>query len=153
MKLRRTIASIPVRSAVETWSEIVNLISTPKSVDRGQLLACAPDLASIIADELPARAPIVVKGGGGPRLVIYCAYGAEAVELGTDIDPIDWNPTEGPGWSITAPAEAADLGWLKQALERLAPRVSVHDVDVPPEEDSESVAAAGAIQIDWDKAR
>jgi hypothetical protein len=150
MKIRRDIASIPVRSAQETWSAIVDLISSRKSVDRQQLLACAPDLASIITDELPARVPIVVKGSGH-RLVIYCVYGDAAVDLGTVVDPLSWNPTEGSEWRITAPAEAADVAWLQEALGRIAPRITVHDVDVPPEEEPEDAARGATLHIKWDE--
>ena len=41
MKVRRDIASIPKRSAAETWSEIVRLITGGGSVDATSLMAAA----------------------------------------------------------------------------------------------------------------
>ena len=45
MRIRRDIASIPVRSANETWSAIVALVTGDGSVDREQLAAAARDAA------------------------------------------------------------------------------------------------------------
>lgn len=152
MKVRRTIASLPLRSAAETWSRIVELISGESSVDRQQLRAASPKLCSVIADELLARVPLVVKGGG-PRLVIYCAYGEEALSLGPEVDALDWNPTASDQWQITAPAETADVAWMREALASVAPRITVHDVDVPPKEEQEQAEANVGLQIDWDEAK
>ena len=70
--------------------------------------------------------PIVVKGNGS-RLVIYCLYNEAAMEAGKNIDRLRWNPTGGPEWRITAPAEAADVSWMNNTLRSRAPRIAVHD--------------------------
>ena len=95
MKVRRDIASIPVRSAGETWRAILDLITGAGSVDVESLKAASSVMESLIADEHPATVPIVVKGNGA-RLVIYCLYNEAAMEAGEDIDPITWNPTGAP---------------------------------------------------------
>ena len=70
MKVRREIASVPLRTAGETWQAIVDLITGDGSVDAGTLKTAASVMESLIVDEHPASCPIVVKGEG-PRLVIY----------------------------------------------------------------------------------
>lgn len=149
MKVKREIASVPVRSAAETWTAIVALISRPDTPDVGTLTAAASIMESLIADEHPASVPIAVKGSGD-RLVIYCRYNEEALELGAEIDPLTWNPTGGPGWKITAPTEAADVPWMNGTLKDRAPRITVHDITNPPTEEEETTkAAADALSINW----
>jgi hypothetical protein len=150
MKVRRDIASIPVRSAGETWQAILDLITAADSVDATMLKAAASVMESLIAEEHPATVPIVVKGNGA-RLVIYCLYNEAAMEAGTDIDPITWNPTGGAGWKMTAPAEAADVTWMNSTLKTRAPRITVHDVASPPAEDDGDNAntSAAALTIDF----
>src|SRR5258708_32736345 len=111
MKVRREIASIPVRTAGETWQAIVDLITGKNSVDASTLKAAASVMESLIVDEHPATSPIVVKGEG-PRLVIYHLCNEAAMEAGSEIDRLTWNPTGGPAWQMTAPSEAADVDWM-----------------------------------------
>ena len=152
MKVRREIASIPVRTAAETWQAIVDLITRQSSVDAATLTAAASVMQSLIADETPATCPIVIKGEG-PRLVIYCLYNEAAMEAGKSVDPITWNPTGGPAWRMTAPSEATDVGWMNNTLKDRAPRITVHDVASPPSEDDESADKAAApdaaLSINW----
>ena len=81
MRVRRDIASVPVRSAKETWRAIIDLVTGEGSVDGQQLDAASSILESIIADEILAKVPIVFKGAG-PRVLIYCLYNEEAMEAG-----------------------------------------------------------------------
>jgi hypothetical protein len=152
MRVRRDIASIPVRSAGETWQAILDLITGAGSVDADTLKAASSIMESLIADEHSATVPIVVKGHGD-RLVIYCLYNEAAMEAGKDIDPITWNPTGGAGWKMTAPAEAADAAWMNNALKSRAPRITVHDAASPPAEDDGDNAntntSAAALTIDF----
>lgn len=149
MKVKREIASVPVRSAAETWKAIIALISGPDTPDASTLTAAASIMESLIADEHPASVPITVKGNGD-RLVIYCRYNEEALELGTDIDSLTWNPTGGPGWKITAPTEASDVPWMTGTLKDRAPRITVHDVKKPPADEEETTkAAADTLAINW----
>jgi hypothetical protein len=146
MKVRREIASIPVRTAGETWDAIVGLISGEGSVDTGALKAAASVMESLIVDEHPATCPIVVKGEG-PRLVIYLLYSEAAMEAGTDIDKLTWNPTGGSAWQMTAPSEAADVDWMNATLKKRAPRIVVHDVAHAPADDDEVGVAAAQDQV------
>ncbi len=149
MKIRRDIASIPVRTAGETWAAIIDLITGKDSVDASTLRAAASVMEAVIAEEHPAKVPIVVKGSGS-RLVIYLVYNEDAMEHGTSIDKLTWNPTAGDGWAMTAPAEKADVKWMNGVLAERAPRISVHDVNEPQnEEEDEKATSASGVQINW----
>ena len=150
MRVRRAIASIPVRTAGETWRAVIELITRVDSVDRDQLEAAASVMETLIADEQPAAVPIIVKGNG-PRLLVYCLYQEDAMETGTDIDALSWNPTEGD-WRITAPAENEDIEWMNRTLTSRAPRITVHAADqAAPEDDSKNAAADEAsFEINWE---
>ena len=147
MKVRRDIASIPVRSARDTWRAIVELVTGRDSVDKQQLDAAASIMESLIADELPARVPITFKGGS-TRVVVYCLYNEDAMEAGLAVDKLSANPTAGD-WRATAPCEAEDVDWMNKSLKSRAPRLSVHDVDEKPAEADDPSQAAKGLEIDW----
>lgn len=149
MRVRRDIASVPVRSAKETWAAIIDLVTGPDTVDRHQLEAAASILESIIADEVPASVPIVFMGAG-PRVLIYCLYNEDAMEAGRSVDSLPANPTAG-NWQATAPAEAEDVAWMNKSLTTRALRISVHDREDAPEDSAVADAeqSAKSIQIDW----
>ncbi len=146
MRMRRDIASIPVRSANETWNAIVALVTGDGSIDREQLDAAASVMESLIADEQPAIAPIVFKGCG-PRVLIYCLYDEDAMEAGLAIDSLNANPTAGD-WQMTAPCEEDDMHWMNNTLKQRAPRMTVHAAHEPPA-DEDADEAAKVLEIDW----
>ena len=145
MKIRRDVASIPTRSAKETWRAIIDLVTGVNTVDLDQLDQAGSIMESLIADEHLANVPIVFKGVG-PRVVLYCLYDEDAMEVGLDVDALVTNPTAGD-WRVTAPCEAEDVGWMNESLTTRAPRITVHDVDQPPEEKDEP--SATSLEIDW----
>lgn len=147
MKVRRDIASIPKRSAQETWKTIVDLITGTGTIDKKTLENAASVMESLIADEHPGRKPIILKGVGN-RLVIYLLYGEDAMEADLAVDKLGWNPTAGD-WSMTAPCDADDVTWMNNALKDRAPRIKVHDVDAAPDEEEEGAAGQQALKIDW----
>ena len=69
MKIRRDIASIPLRSAAETWSEYMNLVTGVGSVDVGQFDVAASVMTSLITDEAFKHEPLTITGVGH-RLVV-----------------------------------------------------------------------------------
>lgn len=146
MKIRRDIASIPVRTAAQTWQAIIDLITGDGTVDRHQLDAASSVMQSLIADEHPATVPVVVKGAG-PRVVIYLLYNEDAMEAGADVDRLGSNPTAGD-WRLTAPCEEDDTAWMNKTLAARAPRISVHAADQAPAEDDDRESAK-ALEIDW----
>lgn len=149
MKIRREIASIPVRSAKETWQAIVDLVTDTDTVDRGQLAAASSILESLIVDELVRDIPIVFSGSG-PRLVIYCLYDKKAMGGSLDIDPLPFNPTAGD-WRATAPCEPDDVDWMNSGLKARAPRITVHEADKAPT--GGATGATKALQVDWEALR
>ena len=148
MKVRRDIASIPKRSAAETWQVICDLITGPGSVDEATLGSAASIMQSLIADEHPAKKPIVVKGVGD-RLVIYLAFGEDAMEADMSVDKLAWNPTAGD-WSITAPSDPDDVTWMTNSLKDRAPRIKVHDVNEEvADDDNQAGDSTQALKVDW----
>ena len=147
MKVMRTIASIPLRSAAESWRAISELITGTGSVDADKLAAAASVMESLIAVEHPASVPIVVKGVGS-RLVIYCLYGEDAMEADLEVDKLTWNPTAG-NWAMTAPTDADDVKWIGDTLAKRCPRITVHDVKAPDEQEENSTATTKSLTINW----
>lgn len=148
MNVKRTIASIPKRSAAETWRAIRELITGTGSVDADKLVAAASVMESLIADEHPASVPIVVKGVGS-RLVIYCRYGEDAMEADFEVEKLTWNPTAG-NWAMTAPTDADDVKWMNDTLAKRCSRITVHDVDAAADDtDENSTATAKALAVNW----
>ena len=152
MKLRRDIASVPVRTGAETWSEIIALITRPDSIDADQLTAAASVMASLLSEDHYAKHPMTLKGDGH-RLVIYGAYGADAVTRGTEVAPLDWNPT-GKAWTLHVPCEPEDLDWVTQTLKTRAPRLAVHALGAGPADTEGDASAAAndssaALSINW----
>lgn len=149
MKIRRDIASIPKRSAAQSWSVITDLITGPDSVDAKTLTAAASIMESLITDEHPGKCPIIIKGVGN-RLVIYLAFNEDAMEANFSVDKLNWNPTAGQ-WSMTAPCDPEDVAWMNKALQERAPRISVHDVNSPPadEDDKDSASTTQTLKVNW----
>lgn len=145
MKIRRDIASIPARSAAETWAAIIALVKHQGSIDIAQLEAAASVMQALIAEEHPSAQPIVFSGGG-PRVVIYCVYAEQAMEMGLSIDPLPENPTKGD-WRMTAPCDEDDVAWMNKTLAARASRLKVHSVKAAPAEAEPSKAAS--FDIDW----
>lgn len=124
--IARRFASVPERSAVDTWNAIVELIAPdPRSSARSELAAIAGVACSLIASEMSA--PIVVYGSG-PRLRIYCVYGDHAIE-GDNVSEgaLTYVPTEGD-WRMSLPCPEEELEWVQRSL-RSSTRVSVRDED------------------------
>lgn len=148
MRIRRNIASVPIRSAKDTWRAIIDLVTGSDSMDKQQLDAASSVMESLIADELPASVPIVFKGSG-PRVLIYCLYNEDAMETGLGIDALTTNPTSGD-WRVTAPCEHDDVEWMNKTLKTRAPRIVVHAADaVPDDADSDDRRDAKGVEVDW----
>lgn len=147
MRIRRDIASIPARSAAETWRTIIDLVTGKDSIDKQQLVAASSIMESLIADEQPANVAIQLSGSG-PRILIYCVYNEGAMEAGLKVDSLPSNPTDG-AWRMTAPCANEDIAWMNNALKVRAPRISVHSADDKPVKGDDEEASAKPIEIDW----
>jgi hypothetical protein len=151
MRVRRDVSSIPHRSAGETWRRIIDLATGRGSKDVQQLEDAAGVMGSIITDEHPASRAIMIEGVG-PQLRIYCRYGMKAVEEGSKVDSLTWNPTAGD-WTMHIPCDAENIDWVKESLAKTSPRIKVFDVEETDraDEDRQEPAAKSDrnLVVDW----
>jgi hypothetical protein len=134
----RTFASTPKRDAAETWAAIVDLLTQGRNgAARNELLAVLGVAASLIADQAPKDAPIVVTCDG-PRTRIYCFYDDDAIE-GSDAneDALGFDPLEGD-WRVSLPCPTDDLSWVQRALKKHSTRITARkrDAEVVKAEDA-----------------
>lgn len=151
MRVRRDVSSVPLRSAADTWQQIIDLVTGSGSKDVQQLKNAAGVMASIITDEHPGNRAIILEGVGA-QLRIYCRYGFKAVEEGAKVDALTWNPTAGD-WTMHVPCDEDNFEWVKKSLAESSPRIKVFDVaEEERADDEETVAAAksaGGLVVDW----
>ncbi len=124
----RTFCSTPQRDAFQTWSAIVDLLTQGKTgAARSELLAVAGVAASVIADQAPKGAAIVVTCDG-PRTRIYCLYDDDAIE-GSDAkeDALGFDPLKGD-WRVSLPCLTEDLAWVEDALKQHSTRITARDI-------------------------
>lgn len=125
----RTFKSTPERDAARTWTAIVDLLTQGKiGAARAELLAVAGIAASVIADQAPKEAAIIVTCDG-PRTRIYCLFDDDAVE-GSDAneDALGFDPLKGD-WRVSLPCLADDLVWVQSALKKQSTRITARDID------------------------
>jgi hypothetical protein len=125
--VRRIFRSTPHRDARDTWIAIVDLLTQGRqNAARTELLAVAGIAASIVADQAPHKAAIVVTCDG-PRTRVYCLYDDDAID-GADAneDPLGFDPLNGD-WQVSLPCLADDLDWVGAALKKHSTRITVRD--------------------------
>jgi hypothetical protein len=140
-KVRRSVASTPERTAMETWEKICELLAPdPQSPARAELAKVAGVAASTISSEGPKNDAITVHGGG-PRAVIYCIYGDDAVSGdGVEEDAFSKSPTQ-DDWKMSLPIPKEDLEWSQRKLKSCSTRVTARAVGKDLEEDDQNSAA------------
>jgi hypothetical protein len=137
----RTFRSTPGRDALQTWTAIVDLLTHGKAGNaHSELLAVGGIVASVIADQAPKDAAIVVTCDG-PRTRIYCLYDDDAVD-GTDAneDALGFDPLNGD-WRVSLPCQTDDLAWVQGALKKHSTRVTARDLDEAAMTDESAGAA------------
>jgi hypothetical protein len=140
--VKRAIASVPGRSADETWRVIVDLLA-PKGPAREELLSVAGVATSIIANMAPKDSAIVATCEG-PRTRIYCIYDDDAF----DADNV--NETKLPhdalsgDWAVSLPCQAEDLAWVQAALKRSSTRLTARDASQKLSEDDSTGKASAS---------
>lgn len=142
--VRRTFASTPARDAHATWIAIVDMLTRDcPAADRDELIVVAGTAASVIADQAPREAPIVVTCDG-PRTRIYCLYDEDAIE-GDDANEsgLGFDPLNGD-WAISLPCLGEDLGWVSSALAESSQRITARDLSKGLAEDSDTRSEASA---------
>jgi len=137
---RRTFKSTPERDASRTWAAIVDLLTQGKTSDaRTELLSVAGVASSVIADQAPKDAAIIVTCDG-PRTRIYCLYDDDAVE-GPDAneDALGFDPLKGD-WRVSLPCPADDLAWVQGALKKHSTRITARDLSAAVSSADDDVA-------------
>lgn len=149
MKVRRDIASIPLRSAADTWAEYKKLVTGAGSVDVGQFDAATSVMTSLITDEAFKDEPLTLTGVSH-RLVVYLLHGHDALEAGANIDKLAWNSTAGD-WKLFVPCPEEQYGWAKKTLATRAPRLVVlKPGEKVKEEEEDAGAAKAAVDVNWE---
>lgn len=149
MKVRRDIASIPLRSAVDTWAEYKKLVTETGSVDVEQFDAAASVMTSLITDEAFKDEPLALTGVSH-RLVVYLLHGHDALEVGTNIDKLAWNPTAGD-WKLFVPCPKEQYDWAKKTLATRAPRfVVLKPGERAKEEEEDAGTAKAGVDVNWE---
>jgi hypothetical protein len=140
----RTFRSIPERTASDTWSAIVVLLTKGvPSPKRAELLAVGGIAASIIADQVPRDAAIIVTCDG-PRTRIYCLYDDDAIDGGdASEDALGFDPLAG-NWAMSLPCAAEDLNWVQGALAKHGSRITARDSAETTVAKQDSSAGSGA---------
>ena len=126
----RRIRATPERGASDAWQLIVDLIAPKDGAARRELLGIEGIASSIISTESPKDAAMIVRGKG-PRVRMYCLYDDEAIS-GDDASETALAdcPTDGE-WSMSLPADADDVAWVKDALAKKSVRVTVREKSEP----------------------
>lgn len=127
---RRFTAS-PVRTSSETWETIIGIIAADDTAAKNELAALTGIVATIIADETPARNPITLIGNGS-RLRIYCLYGEDALGDESSEAKLSWNPFSKTDWEIHFPVEKEDLAWVTKEFSRKGNRFKTYKAGEKP---------------------
>lgn len=144
----RTLRSSPHRDATETWEAIVELLTQGKDGDaRRELRAVAGIASSLITDQAPKDAPIIVTCGG-PRTRIYCVYDEDAID-GSDAseDSLGFDPLKGD-WALSLPCPKDELGWVQPALKKHSNRITARDLDTGLASDGARAATSQSMALD-----
>lgn len=146
---RRTFRCTPHRDAHDTWLAIVEFLTQGRDgTARAELLAVAGTAASVIADQAPRDAAIVVTCDG-PRTRIYCLYDDDAID-GSDAneDPLGFDPLKGE-WRVSLPCLTEDLDWASAALKKHSVHITARDsADTIATEDSATATSSAALVLD-----
>jgi hypothetical protein len=126
----RRVASTPVRTATQTWQQILEILAPdPKSSARKELAIAAGVACASISSEATKDAAIVVRNGGGPRVRVYCIFDDDAMTGdGVTEDALPKSPTEGD-WKMSIPCLSEDVAWSRAELAAIAHRIAVRSAD------------------------
>lgn len=145
----RSFRSSPHRDSSETWQAIVDLLTQGQSTSaRAELIAVAGIAGSLIADQAPKDAPIIVTCDG-PRTRVYCLYDEDAID-GSDAkeDALGFEALKGD-WSVSLPCQKDDLSWVQAALTKHSVRITARDLSTGIASDTDPKSGkSGALVID-----
>jgi hypothetical protein len=136
----RTFRSSPHRDAGATWSAIVDLLTQERNGEaRTELMAVAGVAASVIADQAPKDAAMVVTCDG-PRTRIYCLYDEDAVEgFDANEDALGFDPLKGD-WAVSLPCLNDDLAWVQSTLKKRSIRNTARNLDAKVAADADQTS-------------
>lgn len=146
----RTFCSSPHRDAAETWHAVVELLTRGMDGEaRREMLAVAGIASSLIADQAPRSAPIIVTCDG-PRTRIYCLYDDDAID-GSDAneDSLGFDPLKGD-WKLSLPCAKDELGWVQPALKKYSNRITARDLDAGIAVDEAKAGSGTSLTLDLD---
>jgi hypothetical protein len=147
----RRLASVPVRTSVDTWTVVVELLTPAGGAARTELEGVTNIAAMLIAEEYTRDAPIVVTPHQGKRIRIYTVHGADAVDARDDEAPLAIYPLQEPGWAISLPCGIDDIDDIRTALDA-HPNITVRDTtDGITVEATIGASAAGSLEIDYEE--
>jgi hypothetical protein len=147
----RRIASIPVRTSVDTWIAVVDLLTPTESAARRDLERITNIAALLISEEYTRDAPIVVMPRTGARIRIYTVHGSDAVDAGEDETPLATYPLHEPGWALSLPCGVDDIDDIRAAL-RDFPNIDVRETtEGITAEAAVGTPTAGSFVIDYDE--
>ena len=146
---RRFIAS-PVRTSSDTWETIIGIIAAGDLVAKDLLGTVTGIVATIIADETPARNPITIVGSGS-RLRIYCLYGEDALGDESNEAKLSWNPFTKTDWEIHFPVEDEDYDWVTKEFSRKGSRFKTYRAGEKPDLQDDPDDKSTELSINLDK--
>jgi hypothetical protein len=115
----RRIASIPRRTATETWLAISEMVTAADSPARQELQDIVGIASALITEEYLRDAPVIVSGAG-PQVRVYTLHGEAAIEADPfDETPLSSDPTSSE-WTLSLPCGEDDLGEARQAVSESA---------------------------------
>lgn len=149
--IARRIASVPVRTSVDTWTAVVDLLTPSGGAVRAELEAVTNIAAVLISEEYTRDAPIVVTPPRGARIRIYTVHGLDAVDARDDEAPLAARPLDEPGWTMSLPCGVDDIDDIRGAL-AAHPNISVRDTtEGITVEATTGASIAGSLEIDYDE--
>lgn len=125
--LSRTVAAVPVRTSVKTWTVIAGLLAPAGSPGWLRLQAVTSIAAVLITAEYTSQAPIVIMPVRGPRVRVRTVHGLDAVDAIRGEVPLPASPCCELGWSMSLPCGVDDIDEMRRAL-RGHPGVEVRDL-------------------------
>lgn len=151
--VRRDFRSVPSRDASATWIAIVDLITANSSNGdaRRELMSVEGIVASVIAEQTPKDAPIIVTCAG-PRTRIYCLYDDDALDdSSSNESKLGFDTTKG-NWQVSLGVAKDDLTWVQSALKKASSRIVARDAASEFEVDSEksSTKASSSVELDME---
>jgi len=124
----RKFIAVPARPSHETWEKITAMLAPSSNSDaHSELMRVAGIATSLIAREAIKSSAIVVYGGPGPRVKIYCLYGQDAISGDSaNESALATVPTQ-DDWKMSLPCPKEDLSWVTEALAEKSTRITARE--------------------------